>query len=80
MNSGPKARFIPAWAKHGFSAVDLLALRGVAPRSAAQRLHGTGKSVPSAGRGRVRRSATNATAKHVLGQRPRLLDRNNDEG
>src|SRR5690348_14251595 len=40
-----------------FSVVGLVALRQAAPRSAAQRT----TSIPPAGRGRVRRSATNAT-------------------
>src|SRR5579859_6874718 len=48
-----------------FSVVGLVALRQAAPRSAAQRTQTT--SVPPAGRGWVRCSATNATdAKHVL--------------
>src|SRR5579859_7684063 len=51
-----------------FSVVGLVALRQAAPRSAAQRTQTT--SVPPAGRGRVRRSATNATTlnTHLRGE------------
>src|SRR5579859_4912219 len=48
-----------------FSVVGLVALRQAAPRSAAQRTQTT--SVPPAGRGRVRRSATNATTLNTYG-------------
>src|SRR5215468_2176133 len=46
------------------SVVGLLALRGVAPRSAAQRCPRARPSVPPAGRGRVRRSSDEPTLGH----------------